>query len=472
MAELIKGSASARDIDDQQSQDIAIQSGASIASQFTGWGRRYEIYVILVLMVVQTFNFFDRRIINILSEPIKNEFHLSDWQLGLLNGLAFAIFYSTLGIPIARLAEKTNRSYVIAGSIGIWSFATMSTAIVQKFPQLLLSRLVVGVGEAGSTPAAHSLISEVVPRERRATALSIVSAGIPIGGLLGIALGGVMADAMGWRWAFVWAGAPGLILAVVVALTIREPRKHHSHLRSKSDDSHSLKQSLREIFERRTFCYMALGASIVGMNSQAKLAFMPSFYLRNQLEQFNQIAHTLSLLTGHEFSGLAALGMALGLSYGVGGLGGVLAGGWLCDRLARRDVRSYATVPMWACLIVIPLGIGSLVVQSALISIAFMALASFFQYCYTGPIYACVQSIVPSRNRATAAGVMIFMINIFGLAIGAPLIGAISDLFATTMGLGSGWGLGCALIVSQMITLVGILFFFLASRTVSEEVLG
>lgn len=441
------------------------------ASEPRPWSRRYETYVILVLMVVQTLNFLDRSIINILSEPIKLEFGLSDWELGILNGLAFAILYTTLAIPIARLAEKTNRSFVIAGSVGIWSLATMCAAFVQSFSQLVVTRIFVGIGEAGSTPAAHSLITEVVPRERRAIALSVFSAGIPIGSLIGIALGAGIADAVGWRWALLWAGAPGLVIALIVALTIWEPRKKLGAVQRKLDEAPPFRQAIREITASRVFWLMAIGSGIVGINNYARLTFLPSFYIRNYSEQFEQIALLFNGATGFDFGGLTLLGVILGVSYGIGGLLGVLAGGWLCDHVARTDVRGYATVPMWTSLLVIPFGVASQMVPDVLISIALSTLASFFSYGCSGPIFASVQSIMKVRNRATAAALLIFVINLFGLAIGTPLVGAISDLFAST-GMSSGQGLAYALISAQILTLAGIFLFFLASLRMKQEFVG
>jgi len=190
----------------------------------------YRRYALTLLLVIYTLNFLDRQVVNILAEPIKKDLGLHDWQLGMMTGLAFALFYTVLGLPIARLgiarlAERANRAWIISGAIAAWSGFTLLCGFAQNFPQLILARIGVGVGEAGCTPPAHSLITDYVPRDRRASAIAFYSIGTPLGSLLGMAMGGVVADAWGWRAAFLVAGAPGLLMAALALLTLKEPRK-------------------------------------------------------------------------------------------------------------------------------------------------------------------------------------------------------------------------------------------------------
>ncbi|MFO0020008.1 MAG: MFS transporter, partial [Alphaproteobacteria bacterium] len=183
----------------------------------------YTRYAMLLLLAIYTINFLDRSIINILAEPIKNELKLADWQLGLMSGLAFALFYTVLGIPLAQLAERRNRPIIIGTSVAVWSGFTALSGATTNFVQLVLCRIGVGVGEAGCTPPAHSLIADYVPKEKRASALAFYSMGTPLGGLLGLVMGGLIADAYGWRVAFLVAGVPGLLFALLCFLTLREP---------------------------------------------------------------------------------------------------------------------------------------------------------------------------------------------------------------------------------------------------------
>ncbi len=187
---------------------------------------RYRAFALAILLAAYILSFLDRQIVSILAEPIKRDLGLHDWQLGMLTGLAFALFYTTLGIPIARLAERYSRPWIIGGSIALWSLFTVLSGRAQTFPQMLIARMGVGVGEAGCNPCAHSLIADYTPKEKRASALATYSLGIPIGSLLGLVMGGLIADAYGWRTAFFVAGGPGLLLAVIAVVFLKEPRNY------------------------------------------------------------------------------------------------------------------------------------------------------------------------------------------------------------------------------------------------------
>src|SRR5690348_4381169 len=206
---------------------VAVERGTSMASAPAAEaGRRGVTATLWILLIVYIFNFIDRQIVNILAEPIAKDLHLSDTQIGLMTGIAFALFYTVLGLPIARYADRpgTNRPRLIAAALAIWSGMTALCGLAQNFGQLLLARVGVGVGEAGCTPAAHSLISDLVPKERRASALGFYALGIPIGTVLGMIIGGLLVDALGWRHAFMIVGLPGVAMAVVVALVLKDPR--------------------------------------------------------------------------------------------------------------------------------------------------------------------------------------------------------------------------------------------------------
>ncbi|WP_372760728.1 spinster family MFS transporter, partial [Litorivivens sp.] len=272
-------------------------------------------YALCVLTVVYAFNFIDRQLLAILQEAIKGDLGLSDSQLGLLTGFAFALFYVTAGIPIARWADRSNRRNIVALSLAVWSFMTAISGLVNNYVQLLLARVGVGIGEAGGSPPSHSMISDMFPPEQRAGALGFYSTGVSIGILFGFLLGGWLNEFFGWRVAFMVVGAPGLILALVVRFTVTEPRRGMSEAREMSDDSTSLRDVVALLWQRKTFRHMAFAASLYAFAGYATANWTASFMIR-----------THGMSTGE-------LGSWLALIIGFGGAVGVLGGGVLADRL-------------------------------------------------------------------------------------------------------------------------------------------
>ena len=228
--------------------------GPGIEPLSTGF-RRYALWT---LMIIYTLNFLDRQIVNILAEPIKKDLHLADWQLGMMTGLAFALFYTVLGIPIARKAEKSNRPMIIGTALAVWSGFTVLCGFAQNFWQLVLARIGVGVGEAGCTPPAHSLITDYVPKDKRASAIAFYSIGTPLGSLIGMAMGGLIADAYGWRIAFMVAGAPGIFFALLTFFTLPEPRKKLTAvMAAKATATIPLREAMKVLISKKTFWLIA-----------------------------------------------------------------------------------------------------------------------------------------------------------------------------------------------------------------------
>lgn len=286
-----------------------------------------------LLLAIYILNFLDRQVVNILAEPIKQDLGLDDRQLGMLTGLSFALFYTVLGIPIARLAERANRVWIISGATALWSLFTVACGLAANFPQLLLARVGVGIGEAGLSPPAHSLITDYTPRERRASALAFYSLGIPLGSLMGLALGGLVADAYGWRTAFFVAGAPGLLLAVLALVVLKEPRRG---LPVAAADTPSLREALKELGGKPSFWLISVAASLGSFVSYGSIAFFGSFYARNHGAELAGVAASLGL-------GVAGfLGLALGIVIGVSGGLGTWTGGQIADRWSRRHGGAYA----------------------------------------------------------------------------------------------------------------------------------
>jgi len=244
----------------------------------TSW---YRWYVLFVLTGVYTFNFIDRQILNILQVPIKAEMGLSNTQLGLLTGFTFAIFYVVAGIPIARLADKGNRRNIVAISLGAWSFMTAISGLTQNYVQLLLARVGVSIGEAGGSPPSHSMISDIFKRHERATALSIYSTGINFGGLLGFLLGGWIAQFFGWRWAFFVVGVPGLVYALLLRFTVREPPRGFAEKIETVDDAPTMIEVARILLRRRTFRHMAIASGLHAFIGYGAANFAPLFWVQN-----------------------------------------------------------------------------------------------------------------------------------------------------------------------------------------------
>jgi len=373
-------------------------------------------YVLGILFVTYTFNFIDRQILGILVEPIKQDLGVSDTAMGLLTGLAFAVFYTVMGIPIARIADRTNRRNLIAIALAIWSGFTALQGAAQNFWQLLIFRVGVGVGEAGCSPPSHSIISDYYPANRRATALGIYSLGIPVGILFGFFVGGWMEQFFGWRWAFVVVGIPGLILALVVRFTVSEPPRGHAEQRKASGEQPSVGHVLRYLLQRRSFIHMSIGGGIAAFVGYGLITFAAAFFTR-----------THGMSSGE-------LGTWLGLIFGIPGGIGIVLGGRLADRYGERDQRWYMWVVAVALAIVVPFAVMVFIVDSAMMALLFLVIPVMLGNFYQATTFAQTQTLVGLRMRAVASAILLFMINIIGLALGPSAVGIISDILAPNYG--------------------------------------
>jgi MFS family permease len=440
----------------------ALAEGAPAAVEPVSAG--YRRYALILLLVIYTLNFLDRQVLNILMEDIKHEFHLRDWQLGLLGGLAFAFLYTTMGIPIARLAERGNRPLIIAGSVAVWSGFTALCGLVGNFWQLLLARVGVGLGEAGCSPPAHSLITDYVPKHLRASSIAFYSIGTPLGTVIGLILGGYIADTFGWRQAFLLAGAPGLIVAVVAAFTLVEPRrKLAADLQARAAAGPSFMDALKLLKTKKTFWLIAFAASIKAFIGYGHAPFTVSFFMREHGEQITRLAAEWGM--GER----TLIGLALGLMGGITGIFGAWLGGFLADRWGAKDIRAYVIIPAVASVVSIPVYILGISMADPMTAIAILAFPTLLGTLWYGPVYASAQSLVPAHHRATAAAVILFVINLIGLGLGPLAVGAISDIVGEGMGLGAGAGIRWALIVSTLFGLVAAALFWVARRTIREE---
>lgn len=406
-----------------------------------------------VLLIVYIFNFIDRQIVNILAEPISKDLGLSDTQIGLMTGLAFALFYTILGLPIARFADRptTNRVGLISAALAIWSAMTVLCGFAQNFMQLLLARIGVGVGEAGCTPAAHSLIADKAPPEKRASAMAFYAMGIPIGSLLGMVIGGVLADQVGWRMAFVWVGAPGILLALGVLLILRDPRRHDVIAKTKQEKpsvSLSTREALAQIFGSRALVLLLVAGALSAFLSYGKTTWQVIFFQRT---------HDLSP---------GETGLWLGLSAGLAAILGTWLGGWLADRHGKDDRRHVLTAPAIGMLIAAPILFAGYVVSHWYASLALLAAATLLNSLYYGPLYSSVQGLVRPQARAMASAVLLFAQNLIGLGLGPLFFGMLSDYFKPVAGDES---VRWVLFAAAWLGVVPAFFFWRASLHLNEE---
>lgn len=419
-----------------------------------------ERYVIGLLFLIYTSSFVDRQILNILAEPIKTELHLQDWQVGMLAGLAFSLFYAVLGLPLGRLADRatTHRPRLIAVCLGLWSVMTMLCALPVSFIQLALARLGVGVGEAGCTPAAHALISDIVPPERRAAAMGVYSLAIPLGKLLGLALGGWIAQLFGWRAAFLLVGAPGLVLALLAWTTMPEPRRAAGSPTTAAPGG-AFSRVLAEVSRIRTFWMTALAGAFMSFLSLGEAAFLGSFLIRV-----------------HHFS-VGQAGLALGLALGIGGAAGSWLGGRLGDHFGRSDARAYLLLPALAALAGGAVLVGALYLPQPAAVIALVTVAAALTSSWYGPAYSVIQGLVSPQQRATASACNLLIANLLGLGLGPVVVGLLSDIFNHGFALGS-WtlsplgpaaGLRAALMVSTGAVVIAAGFFAAGAASIRRE---
>jgi predicted MFS family arabinose efflux permease len=424
-------------------------------------------YILLMLLGAYTLSFLDRQVISILAESIKKDLHLSNLELGMLTGLAFAIFYTFLGIPIARLADRRSRPLIIAVSMALWSGFTVLSGRATTFAVMAVARLGVGFGEAGCNPCAHSLIADITPPEKRASSLAFYSLGVPIGTMLGLVLGGVIADAFGWRVSFFVAGAPGLVLAIVIALTIREPRSQlAAAMQARALSAPSLIETVRELRGKKTFWLIAGAAGLLAFVGYGHGAFGAPFFLRVHGAQVAALAKRFGL------GPIGFLGIAGALTTGVGGLAGTWLGGFLADRAAARDKRAYMSVPAIAALLSLPFVFLIYTVSDPLLALALGIMPALLNTLWYGPVYATGQSVVRPQSRATAAAILLFMLNMIGLGLGPMSVGALNDLLAGPLGLGEVEGVRWALLISAGVIVVSAGLFWRARDTVREDIVS
>ena len=411
--------------------------------------KSYRYYALGLLTLTYAFNFVDRQILAILQEPIKAELGLSDSQLGLLTGFAFAVFYVVCGIPIARWADRGVRRSIIALAIAVWSAMTGLCGLAQNYVQLLLARIGVGVGEAGGSPPAHSMISDIFPPSERATALSTYSVGINIGIMAGFLMGGWLNEFFGWRVAFMVVGIPGVLLAILVRTTLAEPVRGLSENRQASGENANFRDVLSVLWNCRSFRHLALAAALNAFCGYSAANWTASFMIRSH-----------DMATGE-------LGTWLAVILGGGGAIGVFGGGLLADRLASRDKRWYAWLPALTGLMALPFQVGIYMAGSPYLALGLAVFPGIVSNVYLGNTIATTHGLVGLRMRAMASAILFLILNIIGLGMGPWTIGLVSDALAPTLGAES---LRYAMLyIIPVVSFWSICHFYLASRSLRED---
>ncbi|MFK8016495.1 MAG: spinster family MFS transporter [Gammaproteobacteria bacterium] len=408
---------------------------------------RSRAFVMFMLVLVYAFNFIDRQIIGILAVPIKAELGLSDSQLGLMGGLAFAVFYTTLGIPIAMLADRYSRTWILTVSLTVWSAMTAVCGLVTNFWQLFLARLGVGIGEAGGVAPSYSLICDYFPGPQRARAISVYSFGIPIGSALGMVFGGFIASRIDWRYAFFAVGLAGVVLAPIFKLTVPEPVRGQFDEGGRVESS-SLGVTLRTLWGKPSFWFMALGASSASMMGYGIFFWLPSFFVRS---------FDLPLLDASLLFGAILL---------FGGLAGIWLGGWLGDRFGKRDRRAYALVPAIAFVATIPFFAAAMLSTNLWLTVGLLMIPIALSLTWLGPLVSAVQHIVGPGMRATTSAIYLFINNLLGLGVGTFALGLLSDKLTVRFGDDA---LRYSILSGTLFYVMAAIFLWFASRWLRQD---
>lgn len=403
--------------------------------------------VLFLLFFVYTFNFLDRQILGILAGPIKAELKLSDTELGLLGGVAFALFYTGLGIPIAWLADRRNRAWIITVAFGLWSAFTAACGLATNFLQLFLTRMGVGVGEAGGVAPSYSLIADYFPPRERARAYAAFAIAIPVGSALGVLLGGVFASLINWRWAFIAVGLTGLVLAPIFRWLVREPARGQFDPPDKEKPAGIL-TTLVVLARKLSFWLMAFAASSSSIINYGSFFWIPSFLGRSY--------HLPIVQVSYFFAALLFLG----------GTVGIWLGGQLTDALGGRSKRVYVLIPAICFLIAIPGSVLGILWPSLTASFAFLLIPVAFGLAWLGPVTTAIQHLVAPNMRATTSAIYLFVNNLIGLGLGPYVIGAMSDALTRQF---AAEALRYSIVAGSVFYLISAVLYFIAARFIPKD---
>jgi predicted MFS family arabinose efflux permease len=424
----------------------------------------YRHYVLALLTGIYAVNVIDRFVVSIVTEQLKAVFNVSDAWIGFLSGVGFALVYAILGIPIAYVADRKNRRNIVAGSLALFSAATLACGVAARFSQLLIARLVVGIGEAGTSPPSHSMISDLYEPKSRAMALGVFSAGPNIGMLTAFMFGGWITGVFGWRATFLTAGVPGILLTLLLLLTVHEPvRGLHDLGHSQSAVAPTVSEVFRFLSRRRSFVHLTVASALWCFVGYGTTQWAAPFLIR---------VHGLDV---------KVVGTIVGLFLGIGGGAGALLGGLLGSHFGGRHPRYYMLAPMVASLVTLPSALGFFLIHPTPLAVAFFAVPSMTTTFFFANCIAAMQSLVPVRMRATTSAIYLSVVTIIGLALGPTTVGLLSDLYRRTI-IGSSSitseaarhhataeGLRWALVTCSVVSLWAAFHFYLSSRTLKED---
>ncbi|NJD33095.1 MAG: MFS transporter [Gammaproteobacteria bacterium] len=410
--------------------------------------QRYRLFVLAMLVLVYTFNFIDRQIVGILAVPIKEDLGLTDTELGLMGGLAFALFYTLLGIPIALLADRGNRTTIMTVALVVWSAMTALCGFAQNFWQLFAARLGVGVGEAGGVAPAYSLVADYFPPRQRARALSAYSFGVPIGSALGVVFGGLIASHVNWRAAFIVVGLAGIVVAPLFKAVVREPTRGGLDSVGSVGPPAGIGAVLRVLFGKPSFWGLALGAAGSSMMGYGLFFWLPSFFVRS---------YGFSLVDASLYFGAILF---------FGGIVGIWFGGALADRFGARRRRAHALIPAIALLATVPFYAGAVMSSSLAVAFVLFLVPAALGLMWLGPVLSAVQHVVPPHMRTTASAIFLFINNLIGLGLGTVVLGAISDAFQARFGADS---LRYAILAGTSFYLLAAAIFLLSARRLERD---
>jgi predicted MFS family arabinose efflux permease len=427
------------------------QAASVVASPQTAAGRPGRRLALLILTAVGTVNFVDRQILSVLAEPIRQELHLSDTQLGLLTGLSFALFYAIMGVPAAMLADRVNRVRLVAAACLVWSVFTGACAFAGSFWQLALARFGVGTGEAGGTAPSLSILADYYPPEKRPAVIGLFTVNGPLGVFIGASLGGWTAGQFGWRGAFLMVAGIGVIAAIALAVLVREPVRgalDPGHGRAAPPKAAGLGDTLKLFLSRPTLRLLLLASGLSAFVSYGMLNWIPAYLMRVQGMPLSEIARWFG----------PAAGLCMGL--------GIWGGGALVNWLGTRDIRAYAYVPGLAVLVTAPTLALAVMASSWQTSLLFMLVPMISCTMFTAPALALVQNLSPVTARATATALVLLAFNIVGLGGGPLAIGMLSDALSAA---GEATPLRTALLCAAPVSVLAALAYFALSRVVERD---
>jgi MFS transporter, Spinster family, sphingosine-1-phosphate transporter len=401
---------------------------------------------LVLLIIVYTLNFLDRQILSILKEPIATEFGLSDTQLGWMGGLAFAALYSTLAIPAAWLADRTSRVWIMTGALTIWSGFTALCGVATNFTQLFISRMGVGVGEAGGVAPAYSLIADYFPAKSRAKALAIYSFGIPVGSAAGVLFGGLMAKTVDWRWAFISIGCLGLLIAPIFRLLVKDPPRVNALAVGEKQLTFPKVAALA--FSKPSFWFLAFGSASSSMVGYGVIYWMPTFLARSlHLEIVERSYFYAAILF-------------------FGGVAGMALGGYLADKLGQKSKAAYALIPAVAFIVSVPLYALGVMAQTPLQAFCLFMIPQALSLVWLGPVLTAVQHLGPAASRSQMSALFLLINNLIGISLGTYGFGKLSDILKPTYGADS---IKYAFLCALAFYVLASLLLVLASRNLKKD---